>query len=181
MTLTHPKTGANMATKPLANIPLVPPVAPFLRSPYNYDMAAASEQSGLTCPEPTLAQQQFAEEVDINTIMKKFNLTGQLPVGVRMPSYQDFEGVFDFQTAMNAVIDAKDAFMKMPADVRKRFHNDPAEFVDFCSNEENYPEALKMGLVNPRPAPLEPEATNPPPLQATGAKPQGGPEGAGSK
>ena len=42
--------------------------APFLRTPYNYDTVAASNESGLGCEDPTLTQQQFAEESDINTI-----------------------------------------------------------------------------------------------------------------
>lgn len=122
----------------------------ILRTYNNYDTDAVSNETGLACPEPTLAQQQFKEETDINTIMKRFNVTGELPTSVRMPSYQDFEGIFDFQSAMNAVAQAGEAFDEMPADIRTRFHNNPAEFVDFCSKDENRQEAEKMGLVMPK-------------------------------
>lgn len=120
---------------------------PFVRSPYNYDRRKASRTCALLCPDPSRTKQSFAEDADINTIVRRFNLTGQLPTGIRMPTYGDFSEVFDFHTAMNAIAKARESFDAMPAHIRARFHNDPAEFVDFCSNEENRQEAIKMGLV----------------------------------
>lgn len=112
-------------------------------------MDAESNASGLKCEDPTLTQQNFAEEADINTIVERFGITGQLPTNVRMPSYEDYTNVVDFQTAMNSIAQAREAFDEMPAKVRARFHNDPAEFVDFCSKEENRDEAKKLGLLKP--------------------------------
>lgn len=130
---------------------------PFLRTPYNYDTNAASKASGLECEDKTLTQQHFAQEVDINTIVKRFKLNGELPQGVRLPTYEDFTGVFDFHSAMNTVAQAKEAFDKMPAHVRTRFNNDPATFVDFTADKNNLAEARKLGLVPPEELP-EPEA-----------------------
>lgn len=126
--------------------------AVFLRTPYNYDRNAASDESGLSCGEPSRAIQSAAEEADINTIVKRFGLTGKLPENVRMPQYGDFTGVTNYQEALHAVMAAEESFMKMPAHVRERFHNDPASFVDFCANEANREEAEKMGLVVAKPA-----------------------------
>lgn len=120
----------------------------FVRSPYNYDRDAASIESGLECKDPTLTKQSFAEEVDINTIVRRFNITGQLPTNVRMPSYGDFTGIFDFHSAMNAIVGARESFEAMPAHVRARFHNDPGEFVDFCADAANRQEAEKLGLIS---------------------------------
>lgn len=122
---------------------------PFLRTAYNYDMNEAGDESGLECLDKTLTKQSFADEVDINTIVERFHITGELPTNVRMPTYQDFTGIFDFHSAMNAIAQANEAFDKMPAAVRARFHNDPAEFVEFCSKDENHKEAAKMGLLTP--------------------------------
>lgn len=122
--------------------------APFVRSPYNYDVVAASDECALDCSDfPSLAKQSFADECDINTIVRNFGLTGELPSDVRAPQYGDFTGVMDYQSALNAVIAADEAFMQMPAEVRSRFHNDPAAFVDFCSNENNREEMARMGLL----------------------------------
>ncbi|WNK14872.1 MAG: internal scaffolding protein [Microvirus sp.] len=120
---------------------------PFLRTAYNYDTNKAGDESGLSCPEPTMAQQQFKDETDINTIVKRFGITGELPTNVRMPTYQDYEEIYDYHSAMNATRLATESFNKMPAEIRARFGNDPGLFVDFCANEGNRVEAEKLGLV----------------------------------
>lgn len=119
----------------------------FLRTPYNYDTNEASDQSGLVCPEESLAQQHAKEESDINTIVRRFGLTGELPNNVRVPQYGDFTAATDYHTSMNAVLAANSAFMQLPADVRTRFNNDPGAFVDFCADEKNRDEAKKLGLI----------------------------------
>jgi phage internal scaffolding protein len=120
---------------------------PFLRTPYNYNRDDASNESGLECQDPTLAQQQFREECDINTIMERFGRTGELVAPVRMPQYGDFDGINDYHSAMNAIVEAQSAFDQLPAKIRARFGNDPAEFVEFAMNEENRDEAIRLGLV----------------------------------
>lgn len=119
----------------------------FLRTPYNYDTMQVSDETGLSCPEDSLAQQHAKEESDINTIVRRFGLTGELPSGVRAPQYGDFTEATDYHTAMNAVIAANNSFMQLPADVRARFNNDAGAFVDFCSDEKNRDEAKKLGLI----------------------------------
>lgn len=111
------------------------------------DFSAASDDTGLMCLDPSLAIQSARDETDINTIVKRFGLSGKLPENVVAPSYGDFTEVVDFQTAMNAIVDAERAFMLMPADVRRRFGNDPQLFVEFCSDDQNLEEMKKLGLV----------------------------------
>lgn len=122
---------------------------PFIRTEYNYDMDIESEVSGLICPEEEGAQQQFKEECDINTIVRRFGLTGQLPDDYRPPQSGDFTNVMDFQTAMNALTDANAAFMQMPAELRARFNNDPQRLMTFLDDDKNKDEAAKMGLLRP--------------------------------
>lgn len=124
---------------------------PFLRTPYNYDRNKASDDAGLNCPEPSLTKQAFAEEADINYIVKQFGLTGQLPQ-VQAPVYADYDQVFDFQTAQNAIRTATENFMELPAATRAKFHNDPQELLEYVTKEENYDEAVKLGLILPEQA-----------------------------
>jgi len=124
---------------------------PFLRTPYNYDVDKVSDETGLLCPEPTLAQQNFKDESDINYIVRQFGLTGELPGKPLSPQYGDFTGVLDYHSAVNAVLAAQDDFMELPAQMRSRFNNDPAELIDFLSKEENREEATKLGLVAAKP------------------------------
>ncbi len=120
---------------------------PFLRTPYNYDRDAASNESGLHCEDATLTQQHFKDETDINNILRQFNITGLLPEQPLSPRYGDFTGIGDYHSAMNAVIAAEDQFMALPANLRARFENDPAQLIDFISDENNRSEAEKLGLL----------------------------------
>lgn len=121
----------------------------FIRSAYNYDMFEASTESGLNCEDKSLTKQSFAEECDINTIVRRFNLTGELPSSVRVPEYADFEGAFDYHSALNAIASARESFDAMTAEVRQRFNNDPGQFVDFCNDPSNIDQMVKMGLAVP--------------------------------
>lgn len=126
------------------------------RNPFSYPAALVSEASGLHCLDVSKTVQSATEEADINTIVRRFNLTGQLPTDLRAPVYGDFTGIGDFKSALNAVLQAEEAFMKMPAEVRSRFDNDAGLFVDFCSNPANVDEAVKLGLVIPEPVKAPP-------------------------
>jgi len=129
------------------------PIEPkiFVRTPYNYDTREASRAAALYCKDPSLTDQSFAAEVNINTIVERFGISGMLPTVQRPPAYGDYSGVFDFQTAMNAVRTAQEGFMELPAKMRARFHNDPQELLEFINDEDNRAEAEKLGLVAKKP------------------------------
>lgn len=134
----------------------VPRQAPFLRSAYNYDTDVASLAAGFEAPagEESRTQQQFKAEVDINTIVERFGLTGELPNDVRVPVSADYtEAVTDYQTALNLVIAAETAFMELPAKVRERFGNDPQRLQMFVEDKDNLEEARKLGIAVPAAAP----------------------------
>jgi len=124
-------------------------VTPFIRTPYNYDTDAISNKTGLDCGPETKTQQQFKDEVDINTIVERFGVTGEMPEKFNFPTEQDFSETFDFQSAMNTIRQAQETFMSMPAELRARFNNDPQAFYAFTENKENLAEARKLGLLSP--------------------------------
>jgi phage internal scaffolding protein len=117
------------------------------RTPFNYDADAVSVASGLSCLDESLAVQASRDECDINTIVARFGLTGSLPTNVAAPTYGDFTGVSDYQSALAVISAADDSFYSMPAEIRSRFNNNPAKFVDFCSDVSNLEEMKSMGLV----------------------------------
>lgn len=133
----------------------------FIRNPYNYDSDQLSHDTGLECLDPTLTEQEHLAESDINYIADKFMKTGQLPQVLNLPTHGDFSGIFDFQTAMNTVKQAKDEFMKLPAKVRTRFNNDPKEILDFVADDTNREEAIKLGFI-PKPQTQPEDVTTPP-------------------
>lgn len=129
----------------------MPMVKRVIRSAYSYDPEVNSDASAFSDDTESKAQQSFKDECDINTIVRRFGLTGELPSNVRVPQYADFEETFDFMSSMNVIREAEEAFMAMPANVRDRFGNDPVRFVDFFNDPDNRPEAEKLGIVTRRP------------------------------
>ena len=141
-------------------------ITPFLRTPYNFDPDQNSIETGTSCPEKTLAQQQFKDECDINTIMERFGVTGMVPTNVRQPLAMDFVEATDYQSALNALIEAEQSFMEMPAKVRAEFDNDPGKFIDFFEREENRERAIELGLIQ-KPAETPTQGAVPPPVPPT--------------
>ena len=123
---------------------------------------------------PSRTKQSEAEEADINTIVRRFNLTGQMPTNIRTPQYGDFDGIESFQDAMDRVRQAQENFMLIPAEIRAKFGNDPGAFVEYATNPDNLPELRKMGLARDIPAQATPVPT---PRQSRRKGPQRQPQG----
>lgn len=121
----------------------------------NVDHTPPYVECGLDCDlenNPSLTIQSEADACDINKIMAQWAKTGLLPHVNRFPgSYGDFSDASDYQTALNRVIEAQDAFMELPAAIRTKFDNDPGKFLEFASNPENAQEMINLGLATPLP------------------------------
>lgn len=104
------------------------------------------------------------KRVNVNTIVAKANRTGLLP-GRSFPGfYGDFTGVSDYRTCVEKLMQAEDNFMALPSKVRKRFNNDPAELLDFLSDDKNRKEAIELGILEKEPyVPNTPPVASPPP------------------
>lgn len=81
----------------------------------------------------TKVQQHFRDEVDINTIVRRFGVAGQLPAFSPEGVYGDFTDIEDYDGAVERIDRADRAFMSLPAEVRERFHNDASELVRAAS------------------------------------------------
>lgn len=118
--------------------------------------------------------QSDKKEADINNIVSRIMKTGQLPPTVRgQPFYGDDLSIFgDYQDCWMKVREANELFASYPADVRRRFDNDPAKMLMFLDDPANLDEAVKLGIVQKAPVPEQE-----PPVPAAGAP---APAGAGS-
>lgn len=122
---------------------------------------------------PSRTRQEFKLECDINRILDRFQKTGVIDHLVkREPRFFDALGVPDFHEAQNLVVEARSLFAELPAKVRKRFSNDPGEFLEYMSDPANAEQARAWGLLPPL---QTPEAAKPP--EAPSGAP-GGPQGA---
>lgn len=107
-------------------------------------------------------QQHQAADCDINNIMARYERDGLIPhVNQYEGQYGDFTGVVDYQSALHIVQDAEACFMSLPAQVRKKFDNDPGAFLDFVTNPDNRDEMVSMGLMPKGVVRSTPEANEP--------------------
>lgn len=107
------------------------------------------------------AQQQFKDDADLNSIMKKFQKTQSLEHVKIYETEYGFASPTDYHQSLNTVLKAEAMFNELPSTVRNRFSNNPAEFLEFVQNPENKSEAEQLGLttVPPTGAVTPPEPT----------------------
>lgn len=125
------------------------------RSPAALALRRADGVFGLGGFEPTLTQQHQKHDADINVIVERFRVTGMAPVRLEKFNLEVFDGVFDYQTAMNTVVEAQREFLNVPAKIRARFENDPQQFAAFVSDPANADELVKLKLAKVIPKPVE--------------------------
>lgn len=108
----------------------------FLIGPtlHGYDHKAASLATSIDTGDISLTQQHERDEVDINTIVRRFGITQQMPSGVAGGVYGDFTGMSDYEDAVARIDRAKEGFMKLPAEVRDRVGNDPARLISIAQS-----------------------------------------------
>ncbi len=126
------------------------------RSRYSDRVPVAAFNEG-----PSMTKQSFKDECDVNNIIRSYDKTGIFThLNETIPQYAVFTADevlgtvdFDYHAALNIVRAADDGFEALPAVLRKRFLNDPGEFIKFVDDPENHDEAVQLGLVE---APAEP-------------------------
>jgi len=104
--------------------------------------------------EKSMTAQEFAPECEVNNIIKKYMKTGDKTLlQQKIGFYADVSEVPDFLTASVQVTQANETFNLLPSELRQRFNHSPAEMINFVSNPNNQEEAIKLGLMVPRPKP----------------------------
>ena len=142
----------------------------FYRNPHNYDLDDASNQAVAPHDPISLTIQSHSEDADINVLMKRFGVTGQLPQGVRVPEYGDFTGISDYRTALHQIREADDNFNKLPPDFRAKYSNDPHLFMEAVASGEALDGLKALGVATPAsPAAITAPAPSPssPPAQTS--------------
>ena len=96
-------------------------------------------------------KQQFADEVDINRIMDRYERDGIIAhVNRYEGQYGDFGDAPSYHAAMNTVVEAQEMFESLPARIRDRFGNSPAVFLEFVQDPANQEELVDLGLATRR-------------------------------
>lgn len=122
-----------------------------LRGAYGYDVDAASQEAGVDLGGPSPTVQSQKDEADINTIVRRFGITGELPLNLRVPLNIDHCEDLEYRECLEVVNAARASFDSLPADVRSRFANDPAALVDFAQDDANRDQLKLWGLLRDDP------------------------------
>ena len=105
-------------------------------------------------PGETITKQEFKDDCDMNLIIKKgfTNLKVHEPQSGEQVVHNPDITFHDMQCYMKQT---EEMWQNIPAKIRAKFHNDPGEYLEFCGDENNHEELVKMGLANPKPVSVE--------------------------
>jgi phage internal scaffolding protein len=95
----------------------------------------------------SLTEQGHKKECDMNYILKDYQRTGLIKHAKENKGRYDDVSPIDFQEAMLTVANARNMFEELPSNMRKRFANDPARFLDFVQNPANADEMRELGIL----------------------------------
>lgn len=102
---------------------------------------------------PSMTKPEFADECDINILMKRYQASGYDPsvlmanLQSRQAKYGDFTNIPEsYHAAMNFVKDTERLFLELPLDFRKELDNDPQNFLQFIKDPKNADRLVELGL-----------------------------------
>ena len=125
------------------------------KSPY---VSRPEVSRGLTATLPSMTCQQFAGEADVNYLIDRYKRTGSYydPMSAvngappRIPTFADISDLSDMQTSLETVFRAQEIFAALPAVLRERWNNNPAELVAYASDPAHEAELVKCGVLQGR-------------------------------
>lgn len=92
------------------------------------------------------AKQEFKDDADINSIMRKFQVTGAIDHVANYQGEYGFASPLNLHESMNIITRANSMFEALPSSLRNKFHNDAKQFLEYVQNPDNYEEAKKLGI-----------------------------------
>lgn len=95
--------------------------------------------------EPSMTQQHFTDECDVNQILKKFIQTGILDT-IGPGVYADISDLGDYRESLEMIRNADEMFAGLPSRIRARFENDPAQYLAFVQDPKNLDEGIELGI-----------------------------------
>lgn len=96
---------------------------------------------------PGLTEQAHKDATDINYILRDYARTGFIKHAKQNAGRYDDVSSVDFQKAMNTVANVKSMFENLPAQIRKEFEGNPANFLKYVQDPANAAKLEKRGII----------------------------------
>lgn len=104
--------------------------------------------------ELSMTKQSHKDECDINKILSQYKKTGLIShISNNQPQFMDLPSDIDYQSSLNIMLRAEDAFAALPSLVRDHFANDPERFLRAFGDASQRPYLEELGLLKPAPPP----------------------------
>lgn len=128
---------------------------PVIRTPYD---GLPTHDPGIRCDKKdTKTNQSHKEYCDIHKQIAQAGAGHLLMGNAKTPVYGDFSEIPKSMHEAFAMVEKfKTEFDQIPAEVRSRFKNNPAEMAAFLQDPKNLEESYKLGL---RQKPIQPDNT----------------------
>lgn len=99
----------------------------FFKTPNNHDTLAESLRTSTYCEDPSLTDQSFKEEVNINTIMDRVKAGAQLPI--TLPEhFGDATTIPQYIESVQKIAENNATFYNLAPAIREEFMNDPTRW-----------------------------------------------------
>jgi phage internal scaffolding protein len=115
----------------------------------------------IECEYPGKTIQSMKDSTDVNRIVDRFTKTGVLQhVNKIQGIFGDVSEIGAMQDVIKRQMEAEAAFLQLPAKVRAKFENEPENLLLWISDEDNYKEAVSLGLMSSEAVKAKQEAEN---------------------
>ncbi len=123
----------------------------------------------ITITGESMCQVSDAKQADIHHIMRQFERTGVLNHSAQHEgTYGDFLNLPDYTDAQIQIAEARSMFETVPASIRAKHNNNPAQFVDWMMNPDNREAMLEQGFTDTHLPPLAANEPSSPPSASAG-------------
>lgn len=111
---------------------------------------------------PTMTQQHYKDECDLNQILARHKGSGELsalqmrqllaqsaavtPTSPRLPQFADYSDLPDFSDIKRSFVRASHAFAEIPVNVRMQFGNNPEVFYNTLTDPKQHQKLRDVGL-----------------------------------
>lgn len=118
-------------------------------------------------PGASRTKQSFADDCDINKILKKAQISGSLDhLSKYEGTYGDFSG-FDFHESQTKLAEGIQIFSELPSELRNEFDNNVGKFFEFVNSPENVGNLEKLMPALAEPGSYFPDMSSNTPPDAT--------------